>query len=183
MHWRVLDKDSVELIRKVSVNDPLLYQLVQQLSHEANASSPFELMMVQSAMALLSVHLLKNYCNLNVKVPEYSDKPNNFGKVLKYIENHVHQDLTLDTLASISDMSVYHFSRTFKKAIGKTPHQYVKEARVKYAERLLQDTNKPIAEIASDLGYSVSHFTQAFRTIVGCTPKEYRKKNVKLIVL
>ena len=146
---------------------------------EMEQNSTFLLSLIQTGASLLSIHLLKNYCNVTHKVSQYNDKP---AKV-EYIEDNVGSNISLDTLADMSNMSTYHFIRTFKNTMGTSPHKYIVHVRMVKAKKLLKETNMTIAEVGKLLGYSVSHFTQVFRQCIGCTPRQFRKQNYKTILV
>jgi AraC family transcriptional regulator len=76
---------------------------------------------------------------------------------------------------TITDLSVFHFSRVFKQATGMAPSRYVARLPVEEARRLLCETERPVIDIGMELGYqSPSHFTQVFRQLTGVTPSTYR---------
>lgn len=95
-------------------------------------------------------------------------------RAVKYIEENLTSDLSLETLASHFGFSPIHFHNTFKTSIGKTLHCYVEERRIKKAERILVATDKNLAEIAYECGFSSqSYFSFAFKRRMGVTPREY----------
>jgi len=97
--------------------------------------------------------------------------------VLDYIEIHVAEPLPLEELAEIAQLSTYYFARVFRQEIGRSPHQYVVERRLAFAKRQLEQTTKPIAAIAYDVGFSSqSHMTETFKKAMGVTPGAIRKK-------
>jgi AraC family transcriptional regulator len=68
-------------------------------------------------------------------------------------------------------MSPYYFSRLFKEATGKSPHQFIIEARVFKARHLLERGNLSISE-ACEVGFvDQSHLTRHFKRAVGLPPK------------
>lgn len=68
--------------------------------------------------------------------------------VHEFIEDHLAECLALDTLAQIAAMSTFHFARSFKAAMGLSPHRYVVTRRMDRARRLILETGLPIAEVA-----------------------------------
>jgi AraC family transcriptional regulator len=96
--------------------------------------------------------------------------------VLEYIEEHLDASPSLEELAAVARLSVYHFARQFKAATGLPPHQYVILRRVERAQQLLQqDRDLSLAEIAACAGFSdQSHFSQHFKRLVGVTPGQFR---------
>jgi AraC-like DNA-binding protein len=101
-------------------------------------------------------------------------------RVLDYIESHLLLDMDLD-LATLSDqatMSRYHFLRTFKRATGLTPHQYVLGRRLRLAAARIQSTAEPIAHVAAAAGFGdLSTFNHLFRGAIGVTPTTFRHES------
>jgi AraC family transcriptional regulator len=98
------------------------------------------------------------------------------NRTLEYIQAHAMRDIPLRELADVTDMSIFHFCRLFKKSTGFTPHQYVLHWRMEEAKRLLRSTNLNIAEISQRVGFAdQSHFTAGFQKIAGTTPHRWRR--------
>ncbi len=98
-------------------------------------------------------------------------------RVIKFIESHYLDEVTVEKLAEIAGISVTHFNRRFRQLLRLSPMQYVLSLRTQEAQRLLTTTNDSIGNIAVATGfYDQSHFTRRFRKIVGLTPLAYRKQ-------
>jgi AraC-like DNA-binding protein/PAS domain-containing protein len=96
-------------------------------------------------------------------------------RIEEYIEAHLDSALEIDELAAIVRMSSSHFTRSFHKSVGVTPHRYVIQNRVMRARELLATTNLPLTEIALTTGFSdQSHFSRRFHEIVGLPPGAFR---------
>lgn len=81
-----------------------------------------------------------------------------------------------DAVAAELDMAQSTLRRRFRAAVGLPPHEYVLQARVATARRLLGETNLPIKTIAQQLGYNdVYFFSRQFRKLAGVPPAMYRK--------
>jgi AraC-like DNA-binding protein len=83
----------------------------------------------------------------------------------------------LDTpaLAARACCSEAHFIRSFKRAFGETPHQYLQTRRLERAAALLRGTDYSVAEVCLNVGLaSVGSFTASFRRVYGMTPTAYR---------
>lgn len=100
------------------------------------------------------------------------------GKIenaLSYINEHLTEKLTVDTLAEKVYLSKYHFMRLFKESTGSTVHAYVRQKRLLYAARLIREgvnANKA----AADAGFSdYSTFHRAFRECFSISPGELKK--------
>jgi AraC-like DNA-binding protein len=70
--------------------------------------------------------------------------PSKLRRTIAYIRDHLEQALSQATLAAVAQTSPAHFARQFKRATGRTPHQYVITYRIEYAKRLLAETDVPL---------------------------------------
>lgn len=98
-------------------------------------------------------------------------------EVVDYIENHIEEKLSLDSISHEMNYSKYHLSRMFVNVVGFTVHSYIQRRRLTEAARLLIFTEKPIMEIALFAGYETQQsFTIGFKALFKCTPQAFRKK-------
>lgn len=71
-------------------------------------------------------------------------------------------------------------SQAFRKVLGKTVFEYVRDERLRMAEALLDDTTLSITDIAAETGFSTpANFATAFRKKTGITPTEYRQRQAR----
>lgn len=90
----------------------------------------------------------------------------------KKLDSTIH----VEDMASKSNMSTFHFARSFKKTTGHSPHQYLTTMRLEKALELL-DTDMKLVEVASVSGFSdQAHFTRVFKKHYKLTPAAYRRK-------
>ena len=84
-------------------------------------------------------------------------------------------EISVETLAELVELSPFHFSRVFKQATGMSPLQFVKRERITRAQQLIRETSRSLIEVALEVGYtSPSHFAKVFRRVTGVTPTEFR---------
>ncbi|MCZ7935723.1 AraC family transcriptional regulator [Agrobacterium leguminum] len=96
--------------------------------------------------------------------------------VAEYIKANLTKDMTLDELASLVQMSRFHFSRSFKETFGVSPIRYINRERVTFAKSVLLTSRASITEISETLGFgSIQNFIRTFREITGVTPLEFRR--------
>lgn len=109
-------------------------------------------------------------------VKEYYERIN---KVLIHINNNLNEDLDLEKLASISNFSVFHFHRIMKAYLREPLWAYIMRIRLDTAARLLRFSDKPINEIAYEIGYETpSSLNKAFKKRFSVTPMEFRESKV-----
>jgi AraC family transcriptional regulator len=98
-------------------------------------------------------------------------------RVLDHIDQHLDEDLSVETLSGVAAFSMHHFHRQFSATFGVSVYRYVQLARMKRASyQLAYDGHTDVTEIAMDAGYqSPDAFARAFRKRIGQAPSEFRK--------
>lgn len=97
--------------------------------------------------------------------------------VLRYLDGHYTEEISLDYLAEQFYISKYYLSREFKKEYGTTIIQYILTKKITNAKELLRYSNASIEEIAVLCGIDdASYFNKVFKKMEGCTASEYRKR-------
>jgi AraC family transcriptional regulator len=98
-------------------------------------------------------------------------------KAVEYIQDNYNEDISLDHLATISTMSKFHFTRTFKQIIGMSPYQYIASKRIDNAKMFLKNSHLSITEIAYEVGFSTpTSFYKFFTKSEGISPSQFRKQ-------
>lgn len=172
-----MDSDRWEFLPEFRLRDPQLEAIGMMLLHELQQANPGSNLYIDSLANVLAVHLLRHYAIRKPSQPIYSGglPQRQLMLVLDYLHDHLQHDIKLGDLAALLDMSEFHFSRQFKRAIGKTPYQYLLGQRIEHAKQLLQHSDRSITDIALLCGFnSHSHLSQQFRKLTGLTPKAYR---------
>ena len=105
-------------------------------------------------------------------------------RTLDYIEENLHERITLEGLAELACFSPFHYHRVFQFLVGESVMEYVRKRRLTHAAlRLLQSEDK-VVDIAFDLGFQYHEsFNRAFKKYYGRSPREYRSANVHPISL
>jgi AraC-like DNA-binding protein len=100
----------------------------------------------------------------------------NLDKAITYIQNNYDQKISVRNLALYACMSLYYFSRVFKKSTGYSPHEYITMVRLNRAKILLKATELSIKELAFKVGFnSEANFITCFKKHTTYTPNEFRK--------
>lgn len=109
-------------------------------------------------------------------VPAGADRTR-IDRVLDHIHLNYGTDLPLPMLADIAALSASGLHRLFQRHTQKTITAYITALRIGEACALLSGTARPIAHIASDIGYdSLANFNRQFKAAKGMTPRDYRRQ-------
>ncbi|WP_066298820.1 AraC family transcriptional regulator [Bacillus sp. FJAT-29937] len=102
-------------------------------------------------------------------------------KAIDYMEDHLHEDITIDEIAKQANASAFHFQRTFTILTDISVGEYLRRRRLTLAAQDLSRTNCKIIDLAYKYGYDTPEaFTKAFRRQHGVSPTEARKYMGKL---
>jgi len=94
------------------------------------------------------------------------------------VDSRYAEPLDLEALARAAHVSPRHFSRSFRRTFGETPHQYLLTRRIERARYLLRTTDMQVAEVCLAVGFrSVGSFTSTFTRHAGASPTEYRRRD------
>ena len=109
--------------------------------------------------------------------PEWTDTKTELAHAARHwIDERYTEKFSLDELADALHVNKSYLLRSFKTVTGTTPLEYHNHVRCECARQMLTSAEKPVAQIAAEVGYvSASHFTQVFRKVFGCTPSAYRE--------
>lgn len=127
---------------------------------------------------LLSKSKDLRYINDNSYVSASDENKNDrLAEVFQYVKLNYKEDISLDEISKIANLTPTSFCRMFKAKTKKPFVEYLNEIRVSNACKYLIETDLGISEIAYECGYkTASNFNKLFKKLIGTTPKEYRKK-------
>lgn len=95
-------------------------------------------------------------------------------RVREYLVEAYAENVSLDDLAKVANLSPYHLHRVFTREVGMPPHAFQTQVRISRAKILLNES-KPLHVVAAETGFAdQSHFTREFKRYVGLTPGAYR---------
>ena len=117
----------------------------------------------------------------NLHPERYGKSEKNLDRnLIRYIEEHINEDLRLDTLSELFFVSKYHISHLFKDKMGISLHQYILKKRLAMSKDALINGRKP-SEVFREYGFSdYSVFYRAFVKEFGLSPQNLiRQKNLE----
>ncbi|OTA18254.1 AraC/XylS family transcriptional regulator [Xenorhabdus vietnamensis] len=131
-----------------------------------NENTLFKETMLLSSLAWL----IMKYGQTHITAQELPAAEKQIFLAKEYIDTYADNNISLNQLAEMVQLSPWHFLRQFKKSIGVTPHIYLISARLRMARRLLIEGNS-ILNVAIRCGFSdQSHFNRHFKNALGITP-------------
>jgi AraC family transcriptional regulator len=167
---------AVDLDSRTGLHDSLVSQIVLTIASETRLGFADHIL-TDALSTVLAVRIIQRHVNPSAIeiAPSSGLSRERLQRVREYVEAHLDGRVTLNDLAAIACLSPYHFSRSFKLALGVGPTRYVMQRRLERVKTLLRRTNQPIAWIAQEAGFSdQSHLTAVFRRETGVTPRQLR---------
>ena len=168
--------DEVEVIDFFG-RDEALAHLCFACSEMLSTRVPGNSERVTALMHLFAAYLVEKYTDAASEKPEYRGglPIGKLRKVEDYVRERLAEDISVESLAQLLELSPFHFSRVFKQATGMPPLQFVRRKRITRAQQLIRETSRSVIEIGLEVGYtSPSHFAQVFRRVVGVAPTKFR---------
>jgi len=102
--------------------------------------------------------------------------------IFNYVKEHFTEEISLEQISEMSNMTVPSFCRYFKKMTKKTFTKFVNEYRVVHASKLLAEKQTSIAIISAESGFhNFSHFNKIFKEFTGKSASQYRKELKSII--
>ena len=169
--------DEVEVIDFFGQDEALAhlcFACAEMLSARTSGKSRY----IADLAQLFASYLVNKYITVASEKPDYhSGIPIwQLRKVQDHVSEQLAEEISVEALAELVDLSPFHFSRVFKQATGMPPMQFVTRERITRAQQLIRETSRSLIEIALEVGYtSPSAFTKVFRRVTGMTPMEFRK--------
>jgi AraC family transcriptional regulator len=156
--------DAVEVVDFFG-RDESLAHLCFACAEMLAARVPGDSRRVATLVQLLAAYLVERYTDAAVEEPDFRGGLPiwQLRKVEDYVREQLAEDISVETLAGVVELSPFHFSRVFKQATGASPLQFVTRERITRAQQLIRETSRSLIDIALEVGYtSPSHFAQVF---------------------
>jgi AraC family transcriptional regulator len=162
------------------VRDDALAQLTSELIRELSPPSP--LGSDRALLALgdrIALHLLRHHFDVGRADPRGRKfDAREMSTIRAWVKEHLGEAIHLPRLASQVNLGVYHFSHVFRSSFGQSPHDYVREQRLRRARELLLCSDDGVSSIALQTGFAdQSHLTRCFKRYFGLPPGELRRRS------
>ncbi|MDO4229917.1 MAG: helix-turn-helix domain-containing protein [Capnocytophaga sp.] len=150
--------------------------LCQEMKEQDNLQLEM-LQMILKQLLIIGLRLYKRERNWQEEQPEQVDTVREFNYL---VEKHFKTHHKVEDYANMLYKSPKTLSNIFKKLVGKSPLQLIRERKHLEAKRLLFYTELPISEIGYDLGFEdVQSFSRFFSAMEGVSPSGFREKTLK----
>jgi len=172
-------REVIQLTPCMCLEGTLTTQLILALYADARAGSPCGSHYGESLVVALATHLARH--NAVSRIPRSSRRGGDAASprlraACDYIDDNLACNLHLNEIAAVAQLELGQFIRTFKRAAGVSPHQYIMRQRIERGKALLRESKLSIVVVAERCGFSsASHFTNVFRKMTKVTPVEYRR--------
>jgi AraC-like DNA-binding protein len=156
------------------IHDPAMAQLLSRL-HAVLATSPSTLER-ESMLIWTLAHLVRQHADTSpaIALAGRSER-SNILQIRAYLEEHSTENVSLEQLATLVNLSPFYLLRVFREMTGLPPHSYLTQMRVTHAKRLI-GASVPLAEVATAVGFTdQSHLNRHFKALVGVTPGQYAR--------
>ncbi|WP_390409147.1 response regulator transcription factor [Lacticaseibacillus jixiensis] len=156
--------------------------LVTLMAHIAGASGKLdaawllELKRADMTLAHALITQLQNRTTVNNAKVTSKDV---IAKVNEYVDAHLNQNLTLETLAAKVYLHPAYLSKLYKQVTGENFSTYLATRRIEKAAKLLLESTLMVSDIGKMVGYHTSqYFIRIFKEQYGMTPQQYRRANL-----
>ncbi|MFC3767858.1 ABC transporter substrate-binding protein [Paenibacillus sp. GCM10012303] len=185
-----------------------LYRISFEVRHDSEAAEPFplkgEITLYPESQTAIQCELLLGYSRSEDPLERFrgqaafhellygvmkhkrqlpvDDSLSALERTRQFIESRYNENLTIEQLARIAELSPKYFVDLFKKTYGKSAIDYVTEVRVNHAKQLMVQSETKLRDIAHQVGYSDEfYFSRKFKQAAGVSPSAYMKKRRRKI--
>lgn len=155
-----------------------IYNMLHSLEKEALSNHPAKQLRIKVLLESILIEITENYpyiaSDAAEKIVPLRDTAG-MDNVLRFIDQHLNEDITLAQLAEVGCMSPAYFSSFFKKCNGIPPFEYIARKRIHMAIEQIRTTPNNLTDIATHCGFNNStSFLKTFKRITGNPPSYYR---------
>jgi AraC-like DNA-binding protein len=165
--------------RQLENNNPKVYDnrpTLMDFEKRNEELSPSAYMETHAILEILTSRFIKDMNTQSTK----SNVKKEFGMVLNYIHENLHENLTVKQLADFCHLNTDYFSRVFNESFGMRPNKYIQSKRIERAQLLLLSTNNSLKQIAEKVGLeNLSYFNRIFKGHTGVTPGIFREERLQ----
>ena len=171
--------DILEIPYVVDIKSSALHKRIaeifeEMIYHENKKSFVSNIILESHIRELITIYFAEaGIDNINVKVSEENER---YSRLLKYIDEHIHEKITVDDLANELYLHPNYFIKYFKSNFGTSPAKYINIRKIELACKYIKSSSMNISDIANSLGYNdIYQFSKVFKRQTGFSPSYYKK--------
>lgn len=155
------------------IDDPQLAALIRRL--HLTLEIPAATLERESLLVQVFSQLVTRHAENGLQPQRMGQERQSVRRVRAYLEEHYAENISLEQLAHMANLSPFHLLRVFHKETKLSPHLYLTQIRIARAKALLK-FGLPIAQVALETGFvDQSHLTHQFKRHVGIPPGQYTR--------
>ena len=154
-----------------------LAKLLTSIKGEFESKKEEYPLMIKTYLDMILVELIRNFGYTEESLSLSRSHLKSIRKAVTYIDKHISEELTLEQIADVANLSPNYFSSLFKKVSNITLWQYIASKRIDMAINLLlsEGSTDNMLDVAVKCGFNnTANFNKTFKKITGMTPSEYR---------
>lgn len=153
-----------------------ILRYLKAMVQEATSQSMSYELVCHNLLEILLIKILRHQ-HFDLEVGKQSKATKDISFIKHYLETYYHESIQLEDLASMTHLSRFYISHSFKKEIGMSPMEYLIAIRIKESKILLRTTNYSISQVADIVGFTTpTYFSKQFRKSTGISPTDYREQ-------
>ena len=153
-----------------------ILRYLNAMVQEATAQQMSYELVCHNLLEILLIKILRHQ-HFDLEVGKQSKATKDISFIKHYLETYYHESIQLEDLASMTHLSRFYISHSFKKEIGMSPMEYLIAIRIKESKILLRTTNYSISQVADIVGFTTpTYFSKQFRKSTGISPTDYREQ-------
>lgn len=174
--------DDRNLARCFDIHNIRIEQALQRIGAEATNPGFASALMVDALSSVIAVEIARYFRNppdiMRVRTRDGRMTEKDLQRIYEYVNSSENKCPNIDDIAKQCDISAAHLRRSFKKATGRTVHDYVEDARLDKTKCLLVETDLALKEVAYRVGFAnLSTLSSGFKRLTGESPSGYRHRH------
>ena len=169
-------KANVNFINDCNIPNRKIAELIELFIEENKNIHPGYELMLQTLSIQITVNIIRCIKNNLINLPQNYNycRKDNIKRAIDFLRENYCNNISIDNLSHIANLSPYHFIRVFKTETGKTPYEFLLEIKIEKAIELIKTRKYNITEVAMICGFtSSSHFSNVFKKIKGISPTDF----------
>lgn len=148
-------------------------QLIREICREAARAHPFAQLRMSGLLLEIVAEVLRGQAGAseagNAHVPQLEEAAD-------YLQHHCGENVSVEDAAGLAGLSPSRFRDLFSRHFGRSPREYLRQARIMRAKQFMVGSDLTLSQIAGRVGFSTVHsFSRAFKETEGISPTEYRR--------